>query len=42
LEVALLLSKQYGIQMRADSRENHQIFRSLKDLAQYIAAQRTK
>ena len=30
LEVALLLSKQYGIQMRADSRENQQIFRSLR------------
>jgi acyl carrier protein len=42
LEVALLLSKQYGIQMRADSRENQQIFRSLRDLAEYIAAQRTK
>jgi acyl carrier protein len=42
LEVALLLSRQYGIQIRADSRENQQIFRSLRDLAEYIAAQRTK
>ena len=42
LEVALLLSKQYGIQMRADSSENRQIFRSLRDLAEYIAAQRSK
>ena len=42
LEVALILSKQYGIQMRADSQENQQIFRSLRHLAEYIAAQRTK
>src|ERR1700730_3477817 len=42
LEVALILSKQYGIQMRADSHENQHIFRSLRDLAEYIAAQRTK
>lgn len=42
LEVALLVSKQYGIQLRADSQENQQIFRSLRHLAEYIAAQRTK
>ena len=42
LEVALVLSKQYGIQLRADAQENQQIFRSLRHLAQYIAAQRTK
>lgn len=42
LEVALILSKQYGIQLRADSQENQQIFRSLKALAEYIAAHRTK
>jgi acyl carrier protein len=42
LEVALILSKQYGIQLRADSQENQQIFRSLRHLAEYIAAQRAK
>jgi acyl carrier protein len=42
LEVALILSKQYGIQMRADSQENQQIFRSLRHLAEFIATQRTK
>jgi acyl carrier protein len=42
LEVALLVSKQYGIQLRADSQENQQSFRSLKALAEYIAAHRTK
>ncbi len=42
LEVALVVSKQYGVQIRADAQENQQIFRSLRHLAQYIAAQRTK
>jgi len=42
LEAALILSKQYGIQLRADSPENHQIFRSLRHLAGYVAARRTK
>jgi acyl carrier protein len=42
LEVALIVSKQYGIQLRADSQENQQIFRSLRHLADYIAAHRTK
>lgn len=42
LEVALIVSKQYGIQLRADSQENQQIFRSLNALAEYIAAHRTK
>lgn len=42
LEVALIVSKQYGIQLRADAEQNQQIFRSLRHLAEYIAAQRTK
>jgi acyl carrier protein len=42
LEVALIVSKKYGVQLRADSQENHKIFRSLRHLASYIAAQRTK
>jgi acyl carrier protein len=42
LEVALVVSKQYGVQLRADSQENQQIFRSLRHLADYIAAHRTK
>src|ERR1700710_1504278 len=32
LEVALIVSKQYGVQLRADSQENQQIFRSLRHL----------
>lgn len=42
LEIALMVSKQYGIQLRADSEENEQIFRSLRHLAHHIAAHRTK
>ena len=42
LEVALVIAKRYGIQLRADSQENQQIFRSLRHLADHIAVQRTK
>lgn len=42
LEIALVVSKHYGIQLRADSEENEQIFRSLRHLADYIATHRTK
>jgi acyl carrier protein len=42
LEVALVVSKQYGVQLRADAEENQHIFRSLRHLAEYIAVQRTR
>ncbi|MGA2187155.1 MAG: phosphopantetheine-binding protein [Steroidobacteraceae bacterium] len=42
LEVALLVSKQYGVQLRAEAPENQQIFRSLRHLSEFIAVQRTK
>jgi len=42
LEVALIVSKHYGVQLRANSEDNQQIFRSLRHLAEYIAVQRTK
>ena len=42
LEVALVVSKQYGIQLRADSEANGEIFRSLRHFAKYVAAQRMK
>ncbi|MGH8291197.1 MAG: phosphopantetheine-binding protein [Steroidobacteraceae bacterium] len=41
LEIALVVSKRYGVQLRADSAENEQIFRSLRRLAEYINANRT-
>ncbi len=42
LEVALVISKQYGLQLRADSDDNTQIFRSLRSLAEHVAAFRNK
>jgi acyl carrier protein len=42
LEVALIVSKKYGVQLRADNQENQKIFRSLRHLAEYIATQRSK
>jgi acyl carrier protein len=42
LEIALVVSKQYGVQLRADSGENTRIFGSLRQLVDYIIAHRTK
>jgi acyl carrier protein len=42
LEIALVVSKQYGVQLRADSEENAHIFGSLRQLVDYIIAHRTK
>ena len=41
LEVALVISKEYGIELKADSEENHVIFRSLNALSEFVVAQRT-
>jgi acyl carrier protein len=42
LEIALVVSKQYGVQLRADSEENERIFGSLRQLTDYLTAHRTK
>lgn len=42
LEVALVISKKYGLQLKADSDDNVRIFRSLRSLAEHVAALRTK
>lgn len=42
LEIALVVSKHYGLQLRAGDDENHAIFHSLRSLSDHIAAQRTK
>jgi acyl carrier protein len=42
LEIALVVSKQYGVQLRADNEENGRIFGSLRQLVDYITAHRTK
>ncbi len=41
LEVALVVSKRYGFQLRSDNEDNVRIFKSLRSLATHIAAQRT-
>ena len=40
LEIALVVSKRYGLQLRADNDDNHRIFSSLASLADYIAQHR--
>lgn len=42
LEIALVVSKKYGFQLRSDDERNVQIFSSLRSLAQHVGAQRTK
>ncbi|MEF8712189.1 MAG: phosphopantetheine-binding protein [Accumulibacter sp.] len=42
LEVALVVSKRYGFQLRSDNDDNVRIFSSLRTLAAHIASQRTK
>ena len=38
LEVALVISKRYGLQLKADSEDNHRIFSSLRSLTDYVAS----
>lgn len=40
LEVALLIGKKYGVQLKADNADNFRIFSSLRSLAQYIGQHR--
>ncbi len=42
LEVALLVSRKYGFQLRANDESNVRIFGSLESLANHVAAHRTK
>ncbi|MBS0612920.1 MAG: acyl carrier protein [Proteobacteria bacterium] len=42
LELALVVSKRYGVQLRADNSDNLKIFASLQALADHIAAHRSK
>ena len=41
LEIALVVSKRYGLQLRADQDDNHAIFHSLRTLSNHIATHRT-
>jgi len=40
LEIALVVSKRYGLQLRADNDDNHRIFKSLRSLTEHIGKQR--
>lgn len=42
LEIALVLSKQYGVQIKADGEDNFKIFASLRALTAYIREHRVK
>jgi acyl carrier protein len=42
LETALVVSKRFGFQLRADNADNVRIFSSLASLTEHIAANRTK
>ena len=41
LEVALAISKTYGVKLRSDNKNNATIFASLRSLSEYIQAHRT-
>jgi acyl carrier protein len=42
LEVSLVVSKRYGVQLKADNQDNTHIFTSLRSLAAHIAQHRSK
>ena len=42
LEISLVLTKQYGVQLRSDDEKNAKIFASLRSLANHIQQNRTK
>jgi len=42
LEIALVISKRYGFQLKSDNEDNVRIFTSLRALTTHIAGQRTK
>jgi acyl carrier protein len=42
LEIALLISKKYGFELRSDNPDNQKIFATLEALAAYVAAHRIR
>jgi acyl carrier protein len=42
LEISLVVSKRYGVQLRADNQDNTHTFTSLRSLAAHIAQHRSK
>lgn len=41
LELAMAVSRRYGVQLRTDDSENRRIFSSLRALSEYVADHRT-
>lgn len=41
LEIALVISKRYGFQLRSDNQDNVRIFASLRALTAHVVSQRT-
>ncbi len=42
LELALSISRNYGLELKSDDERNHRIFASLRNLARHIEGFRTK
>jgi acyl carrier protein len=42
LEIALALTKEFGVKLRADDKNNRQIFSSLRSLNAYVEQQRAR
>lgn len=42
LEIAMVISKSYGVQLRSDDEDNLRIFSSLRQLTRYVSENRTK
>jgi len=42
LEIALVISKTYGVQLKADDADNVRIFGSLRNLSEHVQQHRTK
>ena len=42
LEIALIISKHYGLQLRSDDSDNVRIFGSLRSLNEYVQLHRTR
>lgn len=40
LELAMAISKKYGVKLRSDDKDNTEIFKSLRSLSQYVQEHR--
>ena len=40
LEISLVISQKYGVQLRSDEENNHKVFSSLRSLSRYIQSHR--